>query len=347
MNTKEELKKLLKKINASEDPESIKPEVKEKLRGINPTDLSQAEQELAEEEDIGVEEIRQLCEPHLEIMEGEDLKDNESDSRDEEREHPRNILESEHEVLLDKLDELDEIIDELDTMEDFDDLGEYLDRLKDISRHLLDAESHHNREEEALFPAVEKKGLTGPTEVMREEHDDYLEKKKALGKLIENRDDIDFEEFVQKLKRLGTYLVEGMNNHIYKENNILYPAAGDVLAEEEWSKIKSTFDEMGYTFFAPVEQNQDKDSDSEYEIGEELDLRGVPPSERHPRFFRKFDSLQPGQKLVLLNDHEPKPLFYEMKAEREERFVPESYQVFKRGENKYEAHFPKKGNEGS
>jgi hypothetical protein len=262
MNTKEELKKLLKRINSAEDVEEIKPEIKEELRGVDPTELSRAEQELAEEEDIGVEEIRNLCGPHLEILEEENLEGDRKEIQEREKGHPRSVLEGEHDVLLERLDELSEIIDELDSMTSFEELEDYIDQLKDISRHLLDAESHHNREEEALFPEVEKKGLTGPTEVMREEHEDYLEKKRALGDLIENRDELSFERFAQKLKRIGTYLVEGMRDHIYKENNILYPAAGDVLSEEEWSEIKRKSDEMGYAFFSPVQGNRSEEDKS-------------------------------------------------------------------------------------
>jgi len=264
MNTKDELKKLLKRINSAEDVEKIKPEIKKKLKGINPTELSRAEQELAEEEDIGVAEIRNLCGPHLEILEEENFEGNQEETQEREEGHPRSVLEGEHQVLLEKLDELSEIIDELEGMNSFAELEDHLDQLKNISRHLLDAESHHNREEEALFPEVERKGLTGPTEVMREEHEDYLEKKRALGDLIEDREELSFEGFAQKLKRIGTYLVEGMRDHIYKENNILYPAAGDVLSEEEWGKVKRKSDEMGYAFFSPVRENREREGGSSH-----------------------------------------------------------------------------------
>ena len=108
MNTKDELKKLLRRINSAEDVEKIKPEIKKKLRGINPTELSRAEQELAEAEDIGVEEIRNLCGPHLEILEEENLEGNQEETQEREEGHPRSVLEGEHEVLLEKLDELSE-----------------------------------------------------------------------------------------------------------------------------------------------------------------------------------------------------------------------------------------------
>lgn len=348
MSTKEELKELLRKINSTDDVKKIKPEIKEKLRDINPADLSRAEQEMAEEEEIGVEQIRKLCEPHLEIIEEKELKEEGGESEDsQDKQHPREILESEHEVLLEKLEELGEIIDKFDGVESYEELGDDLERLKDIADYLLGAENHHNREEEALFPRVEQKGLTGPTEVMREEHEDYLEKKKRFGELVEDSGELKFEEFASKVERIGRYLVEGMNDHIYKENNILYPAAGDVLEDGDWEEIKGKFDQMGYTFFTPgLEEDEDEDEAAEtpagYEIGEELDLRETPPPDRHPIFFEKFDNLNPGQKLVLINDHEPSPLFYEMKEVRTEVFDLESYQVFERGDEKFEAHFPKK-----
>lgn len=350
MTTKEELKELLKKVNAAEDVERVKPEIKEKLQEVSPTDLSRAEQELAEEDEIGVEEIRKLCGPHLELIQEEELSEEGKEAEaDQDEKHPRKILESEHEVLLEKLEELGEIIEKFSSLDSFEGLGDDLDKLEEISSYLLGAENHHNREEEALFPRIEKKGLTGPTEVMREEHEDYLEKKRRLGELMENSDELSFKDFARKVKRTGEYLVEGMNDHIYKENNILYPAAGEVFSEGDWEDVKREFDQMGYTFFTPgLEEDEGggevAETSAGYEVGEELDLRETPPPERHSLFFKKFDKLEPGQKLVLINDHEPTPLFYEMKEERTDTFDLEAYQVFERAEQEFEAHFPKKRN---
>ncbi|MGH9655486.1 MAG: DUF2249 domain-containing protein [Bryobacteraceae bacterium] len=44
------------------------------------------------------------------------------------------------------------------------------------------------------------------------------------------------------------------------------------------------------------------------ETNGELDLRQVPRGERHPLVFAKFDSLVLGDHMVLVNDHDPKPL---------------------------------------
>ncbi len=46
-----------------------------------------------------------------------------------------------------------------------------------------------------------------------------------------------------------------------------------------------------------------------------VDVRTIAPRERHPLIFGSFDALQPGESLLLINDHDPKPLFYQFQAE--------------------------------
>lgn len=43
----------------------------------------------------------------------------------------------------------------------------------------------------------------------------------------------------------------------------------------------------------------------------ELDLRTIPPRERHPLIFGRFDALATGQALQLVNDHNPQPLHHQ------------------------------------
>ena len=40
------------------------------------------------------------------------------------------------------------------------------------------------------------------------------------------------------------------------------------------------------------------------------------PALKHPTIFRKFDSLLEGESFVIVNDHDPKPLYYQLLAER-------------------------------
>lgn len=51
-----------------------------------------------------------------------------------------------------------------------------------------------------------------------------------------------------------------------------------------------------------------------------LDVREMAPRVRHPRIFEAFDALAPGEAFVLVNDHDPKPLFYQFEFERKGTF---------------------------
>ncbi len=48
-----------------------------------------------------------------------------------------------------------------------------------------------------------------------------------------------------------------------------------------------------------------------------VDVREVVPRERHPLIFNTFDALAAGTSMRLINDHDPKPLYYQFMAERE------------------------------
>ena len=51
-----------------------------------------------------------------------------------------------------------------------------------------------------------------------------------------------------------------------------------------------------------------------------IDVRQIIPRERHPLIFQTFDALDPGQGFQLVNDHDPKPLYYQFAAEHPGRF---------------------------
>lgn len=57
-----------------------------------------------------------------------------------------------------------------------------------------------------------------------------------------------------------------------------------------------------------------------------LDVRTLPPWERHPLIFDTLDSLAQGDALRLVNDHDPRPLRYELMHERPDQFDWESHE---------------------
>lgn len=52
-----------------------------------------------------------------------------------------------------------------------------------------------------------------------------------------------------------------------------------------------------------------------------VDVRQVAPFERHPLIFGRFNALQPGEALQLVNDHDPRPLYNQFKAVTAGRFT--------------------------
>jgi uncharacterized protein (DUF2249 family) len=52
----------------------------------------------------------------------------------------------------------------------------------------------------------------------------------------------------------------------------------------------------------------------------ELDVRVIPPRDKHPSIFRALDELSSGSSLLLINDHDPRPLRYQLDAERPNQF---------------------------
>jgi regulator of cell morphogenesis and NO signaling len=47
-----------------------------------------------------------------------------------------------------------------------------------------------------------------------------------------------------------------------------------------------------------------------------LNVTLIEPRQKHPTIFRYFDELLPGEAFRILNDHDPKPLYYQMLGER-------------------------------
>jgi len=53
---------------------------------------------------------------------------------------------------------------------------------------------------------------------------------------------------------------------------------------------------------------------------ETLDLRPMPPFERHERIFQVWNGLAQGETLKIINDHDPRPLRYQFEAEQNGKF---------------------------
>lgn len=53
---------------------------------------------------------------------------------------------------------------------------------------------------------------------------------------------------------------------------------------------------------------------------ETIDVRSLVPAQRHAKIFNVVDALKPGATFILVNDHDPKPLYYQLEAEHPGQF---------------------------
>ncbi len=94
---------------------------------------------------------------------------------------------------------------------------------------------HNESEEINLFPLLENHlSQNGPTQVMRAEHRILWNKLNKFDKSIADvESDKNNLEFLKNLRSNAQRIVDLLSEHIYKENNILFPMAEKILTENE------------------------------------------------------------------------------------------------------------------
>lgn len=249
---KEQFKALLQELKEGEVSEEAKDKAKRLLKAVDAKTLEALEQELIKE-GVSHEEIRRsLCDIHLDI-----LRDRLVAKRTEvEAPHPVNTFMEEHKIILENLNELASFVERLKKTDSFEGMREDLEKLRDIAHHLVEAESHHQREEDVLFPKLEKHDIVEPTAIMKMDHDEFRKRKQALYKLAHNPEDYEFKDLRERGIELGEYLTRELESHIFKEDNILYQIALQVLSDEEWQEVKREADMIGYCCFSPEDQKK-------------------------------------------------------------------------------------------
>ena len=60
--------------------------------------------------------------------------------------------------------------------------------------------------------------------------------------------------------------------------------------------------------------------DKGFSVVHNMDIRPYPPAERHEMFYKAFADIKPSEAFEFINDHDPKPLYYQMEAESKEPF---------------------------
>jgi PAS domain S-box-containing protein len=240
------LKEIIKKLPGGAPPEEIKEKFKDVLKGVTSEDIVRVEQELVRE-GMPREELLKLCDVHMAVfaeqLEGQELHIPNG--------HPIAILIEEHRIMSERAERLKTLAGMVEEACDSVYVGDVLTELQNIAKDFQDSEKHYLREENVLFPLMEKHGITEPPAVMWMEHGRIREIKRKFTSLVEKWNTMTFEEFKKQLAKATEPLCSMLPSHFYKENNILFPSALQVVGFEEWQEAREEFDEIGYCCFTP------------------------------------------------------------------------------------------------
>jgi hemerythrin-like domain-containing protein len=153
------------------------------------------------------------------------------------------VLRKEHDAILKMLDAAEELAARLERKHPV--APEQLDRLLEFFRLFAD-QCHHGKEEELLFPLLEKKGMPrqgGPIGVMLYEHDHgralIAEMRESAQALAAGH-----AEAGARWAHAARRYVALLREHIYKENEILFRMAEQMLSEAEQADLVRQFEHV-------------------------------------------------------------------------------------------------------
>lgn len=156
---------------------------------------------------------------------------------------PTEELKQEHEGILLMLRVLDRVAAKIESGEKAD--ADHLEKMVEFLRVFADR-CHHGKEEDLLFPEMEKSGIPkerGPIGVMLMEHEEgrgFIRKMGEAAGKIKKGDPSARAEFARNARGYVALL----RQHIEKENNILFPMGDRVLPREKQDQLVEGFETL-------------------------------------------------------------------------------------------------------
>ena len=198
--------------------------------------------------------------------------------------------------------------------------GDGVAEAQGLARFLAEELRPHARgEEHALYPAVDPlvARYGRPTATMSIDHeyiDRYIAEIEAGARAVAGSSNPSRSEALQELLRLGMQLAAIFRLHLEKEERVYLPLFEAHLSEAEQRRVLDAMHESPESGAHPGPHGAADGSPV-------LDVRQIPPPMRHPLIFETYQRLGPGQGFVLVNDHDPKPLYYQFAAELPGQFT--------------------------
>lgn len=230
--------------------DEIKSRLFNKVGQITIEEVTKLQHTFMEEEGIPVSEVQDTCTKHMELFK-DLLEDTNSVSRPEEQPgHPIHTFKLENreleKVINDKLKSHLEMFKK-------DDNHECVYKLLEDCNLLLDVDKHYTRKEQLLFPYLEKYGIYGPTNMMWKIDDFIRDAIKDAKRML-----LAYKGIKQPVVDVVEFIIEQIDEMIFREENILFPMSLNNLTEDEWIKIAQESDEIGFCLISPEDWKLDR-----------------------------------------------------------------------------------------
>lgn len=156
---------------------------------------------------------------------------------------PLETLEEEHRVIEKVIGVLKHMVKAVKTGVNptVDDLRNSVDFLRTFAD-----KCHHTKEEDILFPLLEERGVPrsgGPIGVMLQEHEQGRSLIKGMLQAVEAIEKGDEHGYIVFSEKALSY-AELLEDHISKEDNVLYPIGRNVLGEEDMRRLMEDFEKV-------------------------------------------------------------------------------------------------------
>ena len=207
----EVLKGIIRDLHAGVDMEILRDRFARLCEHVSPKEIAEMEQSLIDD-GLPEAEVKRLCDVHVEVFK-QSLDTQETPTTP--AGHPIHNFMAENRATENLLEEIDGIIGELGRHPTSEVVEAHRETLVDLVARLSEIEKHYLRKENQLFPILEAKGMSGPSQVMWAVHDDI----RAALKVAREQASAGDPRISLTLEELSITI----RDMIYKEENILYP----------------------------------------------------------------------------------------------------------------------------
>ena len=244
---KELLKHMILQLHEGKAADQVKQQLIRMMGKVPYGLVVEAEQELIAE-GLPAYEVLKLCDVHGEALKGVvDL----TEAQQAPPGHPVHTFQQENRALEAELESLQLLFNEIEQADDGEDVSPQWMKIHQHFNNLMDVDKHYRRKENLLFPYLEKYEITGPPTVMWGKDDEIREQLKAALEALSATQTITAGEAKTVVELVLRPAANGVDEMIYKEEEILFPMCLDTLTANEWYEIYRQSDEIGYCLYDP------------------------------------------------------------------------------------------------